>query len=599
MTVINIIHQNKTLMLHKRRIFMKKILSVLTSFALCVSASPLYSYADNVNITDLNSVASSLGADTDYLSIADYYHNYDDIPALMDKYTDYFWNCSVLEASYYPNGVFSNIMKSGSSIGISALEVLSHNKVIKPSDIQTGANTLNEVSYNDDVDKIITSYQFLQGYTEFDNYINFMKTNLSYNDQITRLIETAETNMKNNRYFFISVSDSKKFSNAVCGIGITDGVWEWNGEKYDKCILTLDSKENANGFNEKSCIYINSETKRCYIPFHEIGTDNNLSFAVVDDDTLLNYKGAINPSKTINADITDIKHVSYDTTSNTKLYAVNSGNKTLFDETSSDEEAERIKFIKADSVHIDMNDEGKQCPHFRYINSNRWINIEFQNNNDLMTEKFHNANIDISDNKVRIKCNKDKIDDIDLQIRMNEGTYNYSPFFWWNINLFDFADEITVEVRDDGMLLKNNGHIKANITPYCYLLDENGHFKFNSSYSNISTGRVNSQEERAVIETDNNVLISVKNQEIVCYIDKNGDDVYDDIVEKGDVNCDGSIDASDASLILAKYASDSSKSEYIGVGNNLGDYNGDGVINSSDASAVLAYYADISSGKAE
>lgn len=37
----------------------------------CVSASPLYSYADNVNITDLNSVASSLGADTDYLSIAD------------------------------------------------------------------------------------------------------------------------------------------------------------------------------------------------------------------------------------------------------------------------------------------------------------------------------------------------------------------------------------------------------------------------------------------------------------------------------------------------------------------------------------------------
>lgn len=551
-----------------------------------------------MNITDLNSIASSLGADTDYLSIADYYHNYDDIPALMDKYTDYFWNCSVLEASYYPNGVFSNIMKAGSSIGISALEVLSHNKVIKPSDIQTGANTLNEVSYNDDVDKIITSYQFLQGYTEFDNYINFMTTNLSYNDQITRLIETAETNMKNNKYFFISVSDSEKFSNAVCGIGITDGIWEWNGEKYDKCILTLDSKENANGFNEKSCIYINSETKRCYIPSHEIGTDNNISFAVVDDNTLLNYKGTINPSKTINADIADIKHVSYDTTSNTKLYAVNNGDKTLFDETSSDEKAERIKFIKADSVHIDMNDERKQYPHFRYINSDRWINIEFQNNNNLMDKKLYNANIDISDNKVRIKCNKDEIDDIDLQIRMNEGTYNYSPFFWWNINLFDFADEVTVEVRDDGMLLKNNGHIKANITPYCYLLDENGHFKYNSSYSNISTGKVNSQEGNAVIETDNNVLISVKNQEIVYYIDKNGDDVYDDIVEKGDVNCDGSIDASDASLILAKYASDSSKSpEYIGVGNNLGDYNGDGVINSSDASSVLAYYVDISSGK--
>lgn len=577
---------------------MKKIISVLTAFTLCTSISSLYSYADDVNITDLNSIASSLGADTDYMSIADYHHNYDDISALMDKYTDYFWNCSVLEASYYPNGVFSKIIQSGSSIGISALEVLSHNKVIKPSDIQPGANTLNEISYNDDVDRIITSYQFLQGYTEFNNYTNFMKTNLSYDEQINQLIETAENNMKNNRYFFISVSDSEKFSHAVCGIGIADGVWEWNGEEYDKCILTLDSNENATGFNEKSCIYINSETKRCYIPSHEMGTDNNLSFAVVDDDTLLNYKGSINPSKTINTDISDIKHISYDTTSDTKLYAVNNGNKTLFDETSSNEQAERIKFIKADSVHINMNDETTEYPHFRYINSDRWINIEFQNNGNLMNQKPYNADIDISDNEVHIKCNQDDIDDIDLQIRMNEGTYNYSPFFWWNINLFDFADETNVEVRDNGILLKNNGHIKANITPYCYLLDENGHFKFNSSYSDISTGSVNSQEKNAVIETDNNVLISIENQEIIYYIDKNGDDVYDDIVEKGDVNCDGFINASDASLVLAKYASDSAhSSEYIGVGNNLGDYNGDGVINASDASDVLAYYADISSGK--
>ena len=577
---------------------MKKILSVLTAFTLCTSVSPLYSYADDVNITDLNSIASSLGADTDYMSIADYHHNYDDITALMDKYTDYFWNCSVLEASYDPNGVFSKIIQSGSSIGISALEVLSHNKVIKPSDIQPGANTLNEISYNDDVDRIITSYQFLQGYTEFNNYTNFMKTNLSYDEQINQLIETAENNMKNNRYFFISVSDSEKFSHAVCGIGIADGVWEWNGEEYDKCILTLDSNENATGFNEKSCIYINSETKRCYIPSHEMGTDNNLSFAVVDDDTLLNYKGSINPSKTINTDISDIKHISYDTTSDTKLYAVNNGNKTLFDETSSNEQAERIKFIKADSVHINMNDETTEYPHFRYINSDRWINIEFQNNGNVMNQKPYNADVDISDNEVHIKCNQDDIDDIDLQIRMNEGTYNYSPFFWWNINLFDFADEINVEVRDNGILLKNNGHIKATITPYCYLLDENGHFKFNSSYSNISTGNVNSQGGKAVIETDNNVLISIENQEIIYYIDKNGDDVYDDIVEKGDVNCDGFINASDASLVLAKYASDSANSsEYIGVGNNLGDYNGDGVINASDASDVLAYYADISSGK--
>ena len=130
------------------------------------------------------------------------------------------------------------------------------------------------------------------------------------------------------------------------------------------------------------------------------------------------------------------------------------------------------------------------------------------------------------------------------------------------------------------------------------MLDENGHFKFNSSYSNISTESVNSQEKNAVIETDNNVLISIENQKIIYHIDKNSDDVYNDVVEKDDVNCDGFINASDASLVLAKYVSDSANSsEYIEVGNNLGDYNGDGVINASDASDVLAYYADISSGK--
>ena len=157
-----------------------------------------------------------------------------------------------------------------------------------------------------------------------------MKTNLSYDEQINQLIETAENNMKNNRYFFISVSDSEKFFHAVCGIGISDGVWEWNGEEYNKCVLTLDSNENETGFNEKSCIYINSETKRCYIPSHEMSTDNNISFAIVDDDTLLNYKGAINPSETINTD--------------------------------------------------------------------RWINIEFQNNGNVMNQNPYN--VDISDNEV-------------------------------------------------------------------------------------------------------------------------------------------------------------------------------------------------------
>ncbi|MDE5557026.1 MAG: hypothetical protein K2J32_04940 [Ruminococcus sp.] len=184
-----------------------------------------------------------------------------------------------------------------------------------------------------------------------------------------------------------------------------------------------------------------------------------------------------------------------------------------------------------------------------------------------------------------------------LQIRMNEGTYGCSPFFWWIMDIHDLSDDVNIEIRDNGMLLKSNGHIKAGLTPYCYQLDEDGHFKFDDSY-NMYVENVSSQYTNAYIESDNNVFVSIENQEIIYYIDKNGDNTYDDKVEKGDVNCDGLIDAVDASLVSAKYAINSTdSSEYLGIGKALGDYNNDGLIDAVDASLILARYAELSTTK--
>lgn len=67
----------------------------------------------------------------------------------------------------------------------------------------------------------------------------------------------------------------------------------------------------------------------------------------------------------------------------------------------------------------------------------------------------------------------------------------------------------------------------------------------------------------------------------------------------GDINEDGSIDSSDASLVLAEYA----KIQTGGVGVftdiqlKAADVSNDGVIDSSDASKILAYYAMVSTGK--
>ncbi|MDE6102402.1 MAG: hypothetical protein K2F73_05445, partial [Ruminococcus sp.] len=64
-------------------------------------------------------------------------------------------------------------------------------------------------------------------------------------------------------------------------------------------------------------------------------------------------------------------------------------------------------------------------------------------------------------------------------------------------------------------------------------------------------------------------------------------------VQKGDVNCDGFIDAVDATQILIAYSKNSTDSTSY-VGKTLGDYNGDGFVDAVDATQVLIKYAELS-----
>lgn len=67
----------------------------------------------------------------------------------------------------------------------------------------------------------------------------------------------------------------------------------------------------------------------------------------------------------------------------------------------------------------------------------------------------------------------------------------------------------------------------------------------------------------------------------------------------GDVNEDGSVDSSDASLVLAEYAKiqTGGAGEFTDVQYKAADVNKDDTVDSSDASRILAYYAAISTGK--
>ena len=85
------------------------------------------------------------------------------------------------------------------------------------------------------------------------------------------------------------------------------------------------------------------------------------------------------------------------------------------------------------------------------------------------------------------------------------------------------------------------------------------------------------------------VMISFEDNKPKYFIGDN----YDKEVQKGDVNCDGTIDASDASLVLQAYSSLSTGgTTYLNC--NLADWDNNGSVDSSDASSILQKYAELS-----
>lgn len=569
---------------------MKKLISALMAITMLITLTPTHSYCTETDNPELYALADSLGANTDFLPILNYKHD-ENNPLTMEMYNEYLYKCSLLEAAYYPMDVFTSTVSLGSCLGISLLEILSHNGVISPDDILEGAKTLSEISYNKDIDKIITSYQASQGFTVFNNYEKYLVYAQSYEEQIDKLIETAENCINENKYFLIVIR-GKKLSHSVCGIGITNGEWVWNGKTYDKCVLTLDSnvqdtEGNAVGFSNKSCIYINSKTKESYIPAYELDMQQAPAYSVIDDEMLLNYKGMINPSDSISDEVSNINHFSYSVSENTKVYSVSNGESVPIKKPFFVDVLGPAALIKCDSVHIEMRDEYEGYPDFRYINADRWIDVQLESDYNLDYGEY-NGTIDINDNLIKIKNTGEKPYTSYTQIRMNDGTYNFSPYFRWSFD-GNITDDFSMEIVDNGILLKSTDRIDMTVVPERYVLDDDGKLQYTTN--SVVTSYPAPEHNYCYINSDNDVLITIDDTDkIVCYIDDNGDEIYDVEVVKGDANYDGVINASDASAVLAHYAKLSTSSKRIPTDAYTMDYNQDDIVDASDSSLILSYY---------
>ncbi|MBR1592444.1 MAG: hypothetical protein IJ666_05465 [Ruminococcus sp.] len=196
----------------------KEIISIATTAVTAVSAMTSMEVRavekPETNETTVSELASSLGADTDYFN----FPNYVSANVKDDYITEFNKNCSDIDNYKVVMLQMAKIAASGHCYGMAVLQVLMHNGIIKPSDIQEGAQTINDIQFNDDVNGIVSYYAATQLYQEKELSGGYYFCNSDYKKQCRDLIEYAERAMQEDKYFVINLSGTN-FGHAVVGIG--------------------------------------------------------------------------------------------------------------------------------------------------------------------------------------------------------------------------------------------------------------------------------------------------------------------------------------------------------------------------------------------
>lgn len=568
---------------------MKKIIALLCSF-LITNTVCTYTVSNAEDDTALYELASSLGADTDHLNIPNFKHHVQDRAFAHEVYLRFLENCTNYEASNHPEGVLFMELSGGLCYGISAVQMLAHNGVISPSDIKDGAASLSEISYSPEADAVLSCYHASQVYYDNDYLLHYRPVEINTRTQCDELIKTAERNMAENRYFVILYLGDN--AHAVTGIGIAEGSWKYGGVEFDKCILTLDSnsyidENTADPFRKESCIFINSKTKEYYIPKYRIGTVSGASrihMIALDDDEIVNYHGAIAPSVSIERDLSETASLvlekadlkRYDVTVKDKEGGEHllseSGNKIGFI-------GNAMYYIQGRDFHIDVSERTKIGNNYNdnfSISTQRWY---FEGE----TVNGHGV-FDVNGTSQSVSAKGGKKTGYRMTVKYNEGCYPCTPHFNWSFS-GETDSDLKTEITEKGMILHSDGIIETKISTADVTFNEKG---------GISDAAAFPCEE--TVTAVNDVLVTFDNNNELCFfIDPDGDGVFDNTVEKGDVNSDGIIDGRDASAVLTAYAKCSVDNNYISyLNSSLSDYNNDNIVDGRDATDILTYYAYLS-----
>lgn len=558
--------------------------SVLMAAAFAIPTAATASDSWNIDAEkydeEITSCAAELGNETDRFNFVSYsywknFHygeiNKEDIEFTEDdvNYIDYFKKCSNIAAVTNPFSTFEASVRY-MSLGMSSLAVLSHNGVITPSDIQAGRENLIDIVKDKDVVSSLLSYQSRWKEIDFSLFTNWQLSNYTEKERVDMLLENAEKAQNDGKYFLVVLYHDPINFHAMTGMGMLEGNYEFNGETYDKCILLYDSGGRKSYQDEfevqqptdaSSCIYINSETGKSCLPLY-YEDDEKISLISVYDDDFINYKGKFNPSSEYKTDVSDINRVTvrsakpFDFTMTRKDGTEYDGKLTSDKILGAYEKG--IYYCDGNKINI-RNTNKSDLFETTMMNTQSYIEAEFIGSVDNVIKEGNKFSFDTND-KTNFRIN----------LALEEGSYAFAPHFRYEFEGVTDSD-FSAEVTDRGIILSGKNGVKCSLKTSDVKRDENGNLI--SADDNIIEDTVDALGSIMIsFDEDNNLRY---------YIGEN----FDIEVQKGDVNCDGTIDGRDASAILSAYTA-----EYSDVSILLADYDSNGVVDARDASEVLSCY---------
>lgn len=574
---------------------MKKLVSIFAAISIIASLPVFSAYAEDT--PDLESLAMSLGADKDYLAVPNRcYPANDNNPVEYDYFIP-------ISASDQMTTLESGVANySDTSFGSSVLSVLAHNGIISANAVTENYVTTYNYESLSQINSLLLAkdaiykYQNLLDNKDFNLYTEYLFKSQSLAQKADTLVSTAEKCMNEGKYFLIMYSSfrinqsygenmagraaSGQKAHSAVGIGVTDGSWTFNGKTYDKCILTLDSfnvDSTNDAFSEDTCIYINSETKEYYMPKIFASAETDVHIIAIDNDQLLSFGDTDVADNITSLDIAidSISEVTY-TDENGNEVVLNSDNDFL------------------DYYHRYHNKS------FLIKGSNFKINTASENSTDYINigNKDYTLEFELEKADSEIFCNDDTVkftrkDSWGITYRKPEDPLE----FYLRIEPKDSITtyRITGETMDtseftktDGGVIFSGGKVRFSASEYH---EENIGNPDEDTYKQLYSLAFNSADKVFVQYNDDNSL--------KLFADLDNDGVFEHEVQKGDLNCDGRIDAVDATLVNEAYADLSTvnglykPSIYdIYISKEYADMDSDGNINAVDASAILEIYAE-------